>query len=160
MLSTMLSGVIGCSTLWMFHERSTSERRSYYFRFFSGTNWKGNCFLLFFLLGNNYRWIGWYVSWCPPCYVIINFTISIGHIGMWENMYWTYNMVGWDSLLLHDNVKSRLRIERFPTSIIAAQRWRWVGGGGITWQTRFLHQVARRSHTLGASTQRNLYLQH
>ena len=54
--------------------------------------------------------------------VIINFTISIGHIGMWENMYWTYNMVGWDSLLLHDNVKSRLRIERFPTSIIAAQR--------------------------------------
>ena len=54
--------------------------------------------------------------------VIINFTISIGQIGMWENMYWTYNMVGWDSLLLHDNVKSRLRIERFPTSIIAAQR--------------------------------------
>ena len=44
-------------------------------------------------------------------------------------------MVNWDSLLIHDNVKSRLlygKIFTRPYLVTAAQRWRWAAVLGIT----------------------------
>ena len=80
-------------------------------------------------------------------------TISILLVRIWENIYWTYNMVNWDSLLRHDNVKSRLLYGKIfirPYLVIAAETCHWAAVEGITWQTRFLHQAApTRSHTLG-----------